>query len=210
MHLLFLSPTRFLSVARKPRVRSLAPWFNGAEPQSSFQHGKWLVLHLAQKAIAAFLVLKRTAGSFFFFFFSTHFFPRMSFFGPFLRRMDSVSSLRGYSLWLPGKDAATLWKSSERHACFSYSLQVHYQTTFACIALLYLHVSSSIFSEVNLQHRASGNGASLAAARACKCIIYHVRLSCKHAFRLMVWRYRILYYYFGTSSDSPVLCHLST
>jgi hypothetical protein len=51
--------------------------------------------------------VKRTAGSSFS---SLHTFsPRMSFFGPF-RWMESVSSLRGYGLWLHRKDAATLWK----------------------------------------------------------------------------------------------------
>jgi hypothetical protein len=105
MHLLFLFPTGFLSVAKTTGKKSCT-WFNGANPQSRSQHGKWSVFHSAPKAIRHFWCEK---DSWFFFFFITHFFPRMSFFGPF-QWMESVSSLRGYGLWLHRKDAATLWK----------------------------------------------------------------------------------------------------
>ena len=49
MHLLFLLPTRFLSVAKITGKKSCT-WLNGALPHTRSQHGKWSVLHLAQKA----------------------------------------------------------------------------------------------------------------------------------------------------------------
>jgi hypothetical protein len=66
-------------------------------------------------------------------------------------------------------------------------------------------------SEVDLEHRDSGNSGSLAAAHACKCIDYHVRLSRNRASRLTVWRLsNSSSLLFWTSPNSPVLCLFQT
>jgi hypothetical protein len=72
MHLLSLLPTGFLSVAKTTDKKSCT-WFNGANPQSRSQRGKWSVFHSAQKALGRSLCEK---DSWFFFFFITHFFPQ--------------------------------------------------------------------------------------------------------------------------------------
>jgi hypothetical protein len=61
-------------------------------------------------------------------------------------------------------------------------------------------------SEVDLEHRDSGNSGSLAAAHACKCIDYHARLSRKRASRLTVWRYRILLHYCFGPRQTRLCC----
>jgi hypothetical protein len=91
MHLLFLLPTRFLSVA-KTTGKKTCTWFNGANPQSKSQHGKWSVFHLAQKALGRFLCEK---DSWFFFFFITHFFPKNV-----VLRTFSMDGKRLFSSWL--------------------------------------------------------------------------------------------------------------
>jgi hypothetical protein len=71
MHLLFLSPTRFLSVARKPRARSLAPWFNGAQtPTPVFSMGNGLFCIWHRKPLRRFWFEK---DSWFFLFLFLHY-----------------------------------------------------------------------------------------------------------------------------------------